>query len=309
MINKVFNEDCLIGMQRIPDKSIDAIICDLPYGTTACKWDTVIPFEPLWVQYKRIIKDNGAIVLFGSQPFTSALVMSNLEMFKYNFHWNKIKPSSFFNAKNAPMKKIEDICIFSFGKIANGSKNLMKYNPQGLIECGKIRPPKNDSVPSQSTIGKRPSRANSYKQEFTNYPTDLIDFSFEQKPVHPTQKPEALLQYLVKTYTNEGDIVLDNCMGSGTTAIACINTNRNYIGFEMDKTYFDIINKRISDMPKPNKITNPAGVTKELWNHELWDLKLKFEASPAYISWKGADMGKSVDGFLSEMGYKIEKLI
>ena len=171
--------------------------------------------------------------------------MSNREMFKYNFHWNKIKPSSFFNAKNAPMKKIEDICIFSFGKIANGSKNLMKYNPQGLIECGKIRPPKNDSVPNQSTIGKRPSRANSYKQEFTNYPTDLIEFSFEQKPIHPTQKPVPLLEYLVKTYTNEGDTVLDNTFGSCSTGIACLNTNRKFIGIELDEKYFNIAKQRI----------------------------------------------------------------
>jgi len=243
----IYNADCFDVFPLIPDKSVDMILCDLPYGTTACKWDIIIPFEPLWAQYKRIIKDNGAIVLFGSQPFTSALVMSNREMFKYNFHWNKIKPSSFFNAKNAPMKKIEDICIFSFGKIANGSKNLMRYNPQGLIECGKIRPPKNDSVPSQSTIGKRPSRANAYKQEFTNYPTDLIEFSFEQKPVHPTQKPVALFEYLIKTYTNEGQTVLDNCAGSFTTSVACINTKREFICVEKDEEfgYYEIGKKRI----------------------------------------------------------------
>ena len=221
------------------------VICDLPYGTTALKWDTIIPFEPLWEQYKRIIKPNGAIVLTAQQPFTSALVMSNINMYKYNWHWNKVKPSSFFNAKNAPMKKIEDVVVFSKGNIANGSNNLMKYNPQGLIECGKIRPPKNKSVPNQSTIGKRPSRENSYKQEFTNYPTDLIDFSFEQKPIHPTQKPVALFEYLIKTYTNEGELVLDNCMGSGTTAIAAINTNRNYVGFEKDLNYFNLGSERV----------------------------------------------------------------
>jgi site-specific DNA-methyltransferase (adenine-specific) len=237
-------------MKDIPDGSIDMILADLPYGTTACKWDTIIPFEPLWEQYERIIKPNGAIVLTAQQPFTSALIMSNTKLYKYNWHWNKVKPSSFFNAKNAPMKKIEDICIFSFGTIANGSKNLMKYNPQGLIECGKIRPPKNDSVPNQSIIGKRPSRANSYKQEFTNYPTDLIEFSFEQKPIHPTQKPVELFEYLIKTYTNENDLVLDNAAGSGTTAIACLKTNRQFIVMEKEQKYYDIILKRVEDFSK-----------------------------------------------------------
>lgn len=238
--------DCLEVMKTIKDKSIDAIICDLPYGTTACKWDSVIPFEPLWEQYRRVIKDNGAIVLNSQQPFTSALIMSNVEMYKYNWHWNKVKPSSFMNAKNAPMKKIEDICVFSKGTIANRSKRLMKYNPQGLIECGKIRPPKNDSVPEQSTIGKRPSRANSYKQEFTNYPTDYIKFTFETKPKHSTQKPLELLEYLVKTYSNENDTILDNTMGSGTTMVACKKLGRNGIGIEMDEKYFRIAQERVN---------------------------------------------------------------
>ena len=245
-INKVIQGDCLEVMKDIPDKSVDMILADLPYGTTACKWDTIISFDKLWEQYERIITDNGAIVLTAQQPFTSALIMSNTKLYKYSWHWNKVKPSSFFNAKNAPMKKIEDIAVFSKGNIANGSKNMMKYNPQGLVECGKIRPPKNDSVPSQSTIGKRPSRANAYKQEFTNYPTDLIEFSFEQKPIHPTQKPIPLFEYLIKTYTNEGDLVLDNCAGSGTTGVACKNTNRNYILIEKEPEYIEIIKNRLT---------------------------------------------------------------
>ena len=244
---KLLQGDCLEKMKLIPDASIDAIITDPPYGTTACKWDSILPFDKLWEQYERVIKPNGAIILTAQQPFTSALIMSNTKLYKYNWHWNKVKPSSFFNAKNAPMKKIEDICVFSFGAIANGSKNLMKYNPQDLIECGKIRPPKNDSVPNQSTIGKRPSRANAYRQEFTNYPTDLIEFSFEQKPIHPTQKPLELMEYLVKTYTNEGDTVLDNCMGSGTTGVACKNLNRKFIGIEKDDKYFEIAKNRIEN--------------------------------------------------------------
>jgi len=246
-INKIHLGDCLELMPQIADASIDLILCDLPYGTTNCKWDTIIPFDKLWEQYERIIKPNGAIVLTAQQPFTSALIMSNTKLYKYNWHWNKVKPSSFMNAKNAPMKKIEDVCVFSFGTVANGSPKLMKYNPQGLIECGKIRPPKNDSVPEQSTIGKRPSRANSYKQEFTNYPNDLIEFSFETKPFHPTQKPISLFEFFIKTYTDEGDTVLDNCIGSGTTAIACKRTGRNFIGIEKEQKYFDLANKRLNE--------------------------------------------------------------
>lgn len=246
-INKIHLGDCLELMPQIADASIDLILCDLPYGTTNCKWDTIIPFDKLWEQYERIIKPNGAIVLTAQQPFTSALIMSNTKLYKYNWHWNKVKPSSFMNAKNAPMKKIEDVCVFSFGTVANGSPKLMKYNPQGLIECGKMRPPKNDSVPEQSTIGKRPSRANSYKQEFTNYPNDLIEFSFETKPFHPTQKPISLFEFFIKTYTDEGDTVLDNCIGSGTTAIACKRTGRNFIGIEKEQSYFDLANKRLNE--------------------------------------------------------------
>lgn len=164
---------------------------------------------------------------------------------KYNWHWNKVKPSSFFNAKNAPMKKFEDVVVFSKGKIANGSKNMMKYNPQGLVECGKIRPPKNDSVPNQSTIGKRPSRANSYKQDFTNYPIDLIEFSFEQKPLHPTQKPKELMKYFISTYTDENDVVLDNTMGSGTTCLASKELNRFFVGIEKEKQYYEIAVSRV----------------------------------------------------------------
>jgi len=245
MINLMLG-DCLERMKEIPDGSVDMILCDLPYGTTSCKWDVVIPFEPLWAHYKRIIKDRGAIVLFGSQPFTSILVCSCIELFKYTWKWNKVKPSMFMNAKNAPMKKIEDICVFSSGTTANKSPRRMMYFPQGLELCGKIRPPKNDSVPEQSTIGIRPSRANAYLQEFTNYPCDLIEFSFEQKPVHPTQKPVALMEYLIKTYTNEGETVLDNCMGSGTTGVACKNLNRKFIGIEKDETYFKIAQDRIA---------------------------------------------------------------
>ena len=243
---KLIKGDCLEVMKTIESGSIDAIITDPPYGTTACKWDSVIDFKLMWEQLNRIIKPNGAIVLFGSEPFSSALRMSNIKNYKYDWKWDKVKPSSFMNAKNAPMKKIEDICVFSKGTIANGSKRLMPYYPQGLQVCGKIRPPRNDSVRNGSTIGKRPSRANSYKQEFTNYPNQLIIFSFETKPIHPTQKPVALMEYLIKTYTNENEIVLDFTMGSGSTGVACKNTNREFIGIEQDDKYFEIATNRIN---------------------------------------------------------------
>ena len=241
----LFNADCMDILPLIPDKSVQLILADLPYGTTACKWDIVLPLDKLWEHYERIIKDDGAIVLTCQQPFTSALIMSNTKLYKYSWHWNKIKPSSFFNAKNAPMKKIEDVAIFSKGNIANGSKNMMKYNPQGLIECGKIRPPKNDSVPSQSTIGKRPSRANAYKQEFTNYPTDLIEFAFEQNPIHPTQKPLNLMKYFIATYSDENDYVLDNTMGVGTTCLGAKELNRRFIGIEKEVKYYELAVGRV----------------------------------------------------------------
>ena len=244
-LNKIYNMDCLEGMKLIDDKSIDMILCDLPYGTTACKWDTVIPFEPLWAQYERIIKDNGAIVLFGSQPFTSALVMSNLKLFKYEWIWNKTKAGNFMNVNNAPLKLHENICVFSKGTCANRSPKRMKYFPQGVREVDKNwhRPQKYDSEHNY----KRPSHKLDRKITREGFPSSVLKFNSVHNPPHPTQKPVALFEYLIKTYTNEGETVLDNCMGSGTTAIACINTNRNYIGFELDTDYFNIATERIEN--------------------------------------------------------------
>jgi len=233
MINKIFNEDCLIGMQRIPDKSIDCIICDLPYGTTACKWDTIIPFEPLWEQYKRIIKDNGAIVLTASQPFTSALVMSNVKMFKYCWVWNKEKAANFPNVKNQPLKIHEDVVVFGGN-----------YKP--IMTEGIMRKKGGYSVKREvAVMAGAPAKVNNLY-----YPKSILNFSVagnHDSKLHPTQKPVALFEYLIKTYTNENEVILDNCTGSGTTAIAAINTNRKYIGFEMDKTYFDIACKRVEN--------------------------------------------------------------
>jgi len=240
-LNKIYNEDCLEGMKRIADKSIDMILCDLPYGTTACKWDSIIPFEPLWEQYNRIIKDNGAICLFGNEPFTSELIHSNLKGFKYRWDWNKKIPSGMGYAKYRPMQQTEDISVFT----KNGEKTI--YYPQMIKRDKPIKSGGNTIQAGVYSGFKCMGEGKEYKKtyEYKN-PVTLIEFDKIRKgSKHPTQKPIALLEYLILTYTLEGEIVLDNCIGSGTTAIACINTGRNYIGFELDKHYCDIANERI----------------------------------------------------------------
>ena len=244
-LNRIYNEDCLVGMKRIPDKSVDMILCDLPYGTTASKWDSIIDFEKLWEHYERIISDNGAIVLTASGSFTHKVISSNEKLFKYKWIWIKSRPGNFVNANNRPMTKYEEILVFSRGNTANGSKNKMKYNPQGLIEVNKTT----KASPNRfgSMAGKRPSHQKYTKQKYTNYPVDILEFNSLGSYSHPNQKPVALFEYLIKTYTNEGETVLDNCMGSGTTAIACMNTERNFIGFELDKTYYEKSLERIKE--------------------------------------------------------------
>jgi len=243
----LFQGDCLEIMPLIPDKSVQLILADLPYGTTACKWDTVIPFDKLWEQYERIIKPNGAIVLTASQPFTSALVMSNPKLFKYQWVWVKSKKTGFTNSKNRPLSQHEDVLVFSKASVANGSKIMMKYNPQGLQPLGKVRKgDKNKSIgDANGQKYYRPSQSKDYVQEFTNYPTTVLSIASEGKIIHPTQKPVELMEYLIKTYTNEGDLVLDNTAGSGTTAIACLNTNRHFIMIEKDQKYYEIMCNRI----------------------------------------------------------------
>ena len=243
-LNKVYSGDCLEVMKDIPDKSIDMVLTDLPYGTTACKWDIVIPFEPLWEQYKRIIKDNGAIVLTASQPFTSALVMSNLKMFKYEWIWEKSRKTGFPNANRQPLRNYEDVLVFYNGQ--------SKYNPQNLIKKEipkKVnrKKPKNDTVNAGENDG---SLCKEYIQEYENYPSQILKISNEGNTIHPTQKPVALFEYLIKTYTNEGDLVLDNCAGSGTLGIAAINTKRNYILIEKDEHYCEVARDRISEYIK-----------------------------------------------------------
>jgi site-specific DNA-methyltransferase (adenine-specific) len=224
-------------MKGVPYGSVDMILCDLPYGTTACKWDTVIPFEPLWEQYKRLIKPNGAIVLFGSQPFTTALISSNLDMFKYSLIWEKSRPSNFPLAKKQFMKYHEDISVFY--------RKQPTYNPE------MIQGEKNHRT--KSTHGKNNIIGdNGGGREWSNtsdmkYPSSVIKVKSTDSTqnLHPTQKPVALCEYLIKTYTNEGETVLDNCMGSGTTGVACVGTNRKFIGIEQDAGYFKIAEERI----------------------------------------------------------------
>ena len=232
-MNEVLHGDCLKLMPDIPDKSIDMILCDLPYGTTACKWDVIIPFEPLWEQYKRIIKDNGAIVLFGSEPFSSYLRLSNIKDYKYDWIWNKKLAGNGILAKKQPLKIHEIVSVF----------NSNIYYPQ--MTRGIYRK-KMGLKESEITGG------NSFAVETENdtyYPVSIQEFSIaglRRGRIHPTQKSTELFEYLIKTYTNEGETVLDNCAGSGTTAIACINTNRNYILMEKEEKYFNLINDRIA---------------------------------------------------------------
>lgn len=246
-MNKVLHGDCLELMKDITDKSIDMVLCDLPYGTTACKWDTIIPIEPLWEQYKRIIKDNGAIVLTASQPFTSALVMSNPDMFKYEWIWEKERPTNIFLMKKQVGKVHENILVFY--------KKQPTYNP--ITEVSK-QPKNNQNNESQSgemnsieTFGNTKTKISESYNPQIRFPRSVVKVSRGTKSngkLHPTQKPVALFEYLIKTYTNEGDTVLDNCAGSGTTGVACKNLNRNYILIEKEPEYIDIINKRLNNL-------------------------------------------------------------
>ena len=234
---QLYKGDCLEIMRDIPDKSVDMILCDLPYGTTACKWDSVIPFEPLWEQYNRIIKDNGAIVLFGSEPFSSALRMSNIKDYKYDLKWQKDQGSDFMLAKKKPLKDYEDIAVFY--------KKQPTYNPQ--MREGFKEWTKKDS--GNNVIGHLDKQEKAQiKQSIGNkrYPISILKFNRIRNGLHPTQKPVELLEWLITTYTNENEVVLDNTMGSGSTGEACLRTNRNFIGIEQDDKYFEIAYNRIN---------------------------------------------------------------
>lgn len=228
--------DCLELMKNIPDKSIDMVLTDPPYGTTACKWDTIIPFEPMWAELKRITRGNGAICLFGGNPFQANLIMSNIRDYKYEWIWNKKRVSNPVMAKKMPLTNTESITVF----------NSNTYYPQGLIECNKkLGGNKVGSVGLKTQIKRI-----DYRQEKTNYPRKLLEFSadnYGKNCFHPTQKPVPLLEYLIKTYTLENETVLDFTMGSGSTGVACKNINRNFIGIEKDGKYFEIAKNRINE--------------------------------------------------------------
>jgi len=227
---KLMLGDCLERMSEIADGSVDMVLCDLPYGTTQNKWDSVIPLDRLWTEYWRICK--GAVVLTASQPFTSVLTCSALDAFKYAWVWQKSAATGHLNAKKMPMKLHEDVLVFATG--------TTPYNPQGLVPHNKLT----RRGGSGSNFG---AAGTENFQEWTNYPRSILAYPHEGKAVHPTQKPVALMEYLIRTYTNEGNTVLDNTMGSGTTGVACVNTGRNFIGIERDPTYFAIAEKRIAD--------------------------------------------------------------
>ncbi len=248
---QLFHGDCLEQFLNVPDRSVDLVLTDPPYGTTACKWDSVIPFEPMWKQVWRVLKPNGAAVFTASQPFTSALVMSQIEAFKYCWVWVKSRPSGFAQAKNMPLKNYEDVCVFSKGQIAHSGKSedRMEYNPQGLVYSPRVAKNTKERHGDESAFGKRPSHKDEYLQEWTGYPTQLLHFDSVTGAKHPTQKPVALMEYLIKTYTNEGDTVLDFTMGSGTTGVAAKNTNRSFIGIERDDKYFKIAQERLLGVP------------------------------------------------------------
>ena len=238
--------DTLERMKEIPDGSVDMVLCDLPYGTTACKWDSVIPFAPLWGQYRRVCKPNAAIVLTASQPFTSSLVMSNAKEFRYSWVWEKHKPSGHLRAKLQPMRAHEDILVFAI--------KTPKYNPQGVRQ---ITPREIKRTNPGGVFHKQAGVAS--MQNTTGYPRTVLKLPVDRPVVHPTQKPVALMEYLVRTYTNEGDAVLDNCMGSGTTGVACVNTGRRFIGIERDESYFAIAKQRIeAAYVSPGQPTPPS---------------------------------------------------
>ena len=230
---EIYKGDCLEIMKSIPDKSIDMILCDLPYGTTKNKWDAILPLDELWKHYNRIVKDDGAILLFGSQPFTTILNYSNISNYRYEWVWVKNNSTGFQLANKQPLKKHELISVFY--------KKQPTYNPQGLIEYGKIN--------KRGSMGENWSEmsSNSYVQQWTNYPTQILEYKHDKQKLHPTQKPISLLMYLIRTYTNENETVLDNTMGSGSTGVACMLTDRKFIGIELDDKYFEISKSRLNE--------------------------------------------------------------
>ena len=261
---QLYQGDCLEIMDKLIEKGVkvDAIITDPPYGTTACKWDSIIPLDEMWERINKLIKPNGVICLFCTQPFTTNLINSNMSNFKYCWYWEKSKANGFQHSKNKPMRIIEEIAVFSKAPIGHksllGDKRMI-YNPQGIIPSGKRKI--TESTHCGNTMGgenhksSRPNQVGRVYESYTNFPNDILKFNsiFGRGALHPTQKPVDLLEYLIKTYTNENDIVLDFTMGSGSTGVSCVNTNRKFIGIELDEKYFEIAKNRIEEA-KNNKI-------------------------------------------------------
>jgi len=258
-MNRLIHGDCLEVMDKLIDEgvTVDAIITDPPYGTTDCKWDSIIPFEPMWDRLNKLIKPNGAIILFGSEPFSSALRMSNIKNYKYDWTWKKTKPNGFQHSKNKPMKSIENICVFSNAPMGHKSLLLdrrMIYNPQGIIESGmkKVKEcsHRGNTMGGDGISSSRPNQVGKEYMSYTNFPNDFLEYGniTGKRAIHPTQKPVPLMEYLIKTYTNEGEVVLDFTMGSCSTGVACVNTNRNFIGIELDEEYFNIATDRIDNL-------------------------------------------------------------
>ena len=252
-LNRIYNRDCLEGMKEIPDKSVDMVLCDLPYGSTSNKWDVIIPFEDLWFAYDRVCKDNAAIVMTASQPFTSMLIMSNLKMFRHEWIWLKNQGSNFANTIREPFKEHEEILVFSKGK--------WTYNPQmqERAESGKGRVQYNVKFTSKSSNYRDFEDRNINKKSDLRVPSSWQRFNRETG-LHPTQKPVDLFRYLIRTYSNPGDTILDNCMGSGTTAVAAVLEKRKFIGFETDATYFEKANERLRKLTGPFRIYGNIGV-------------------------------------------------
>lgn len=252
-MTSLFNDNCLEKMLELPEKSVDLVLTDPPYGTTANKWDSVIDLKEMWLRLERVLKEDGVICLFSSQPFTSVLIASNLELYRYNWVWKKNGASQFLNAHYAPLKITEDICVFSKGTVGSLSKNKIRYYPQGLKKVDlKL---KNDNASLRDKYGyaggqNKIGDGSEYFQEFSGYPTNILEFKNDKCEFHPTQKPVKLLEYLIQTYTKAGETVLDFTMGSGSTGVACLRTDRNFIGIELDENYFSIAKKRIEDLER-----------------------------------------------------------
>lgn len=245
---KLINDDCLVAMEELEPESVDLICCDLPYGTTASEWDKMLSLDKMWKVYERVLTSTGTAILFANGMFEAKLMASNLKLYKYRWVWLKNHTTNFVHAKNRPMVRSEDILVFSKGSMGHISQlgdRRMTYNPQGLIPCNQVV--KAGKTKFGTVAGKRPSHRSEYVKEFTGYPHDVLQFNDAAKQYHVNEKPVPLLEYLIKTYSNKGDVVLDNCMGSGSTGVACKNTNRNFIGIEKNPEYFRVAIERLGE--------------------------------------------------------------